>query len=111
MLTQVLHSPTRHSYRIAALQVLGLTKYSHWEEAGALRACARGSPGVRAQLLSVALGRLESMVHVGLMEQLDLSVASLAVRRHLLQPSQLPAHLRADCARQGGSALEILALC
>ena len=82
------------------LQVLGLTSYSHWAEAGALRACARASPAVRARLLSVALGRLESMVHVGLMEQLDLSVASLAVRRHSPHPSQLTAHLLADCARR-----------
>ena len=61
------------------MQVLGLTSYSHWPEAAALRACARTSVSARERLQAVARARLESMVHVGIMEELDLSIASLAV--------------------------------
>ena len=60
-------------------QVLGLTSYSHWPEAVALRKCAHTSASARETLQAVARERLESMLHVGLMEELHLSVASLAV--------------------------------
>ena len=60
-------------------QILGITSYSHWPEAVALRECARNSSAVQRRLLQMAEGRLRRMLHVGLMEELDLSIASLAV--------------------------------
>ena len=60
------------------LMLLGLTNYSHWPEAKPLRSCFFEDKKARARLLSIAKERLRSMLHVGLTEDLDLSVASLA---------------------------------
>ncbi len=62
------------------LQVLGLTSYSHWPEASRLRECVRMYPVMRQRLQQIAVGRVKSMLHVGLMEELHLSISSLAVR-------------------------------
>ena len=64
--------------------MLGLTNYSHWKEAANIRSCSQSSVTVRAALLSVALARLRTMAHVGVMEELQLSIASLAVTRSML---------------------------
>ncbi|KAL4457850.1 hypothetical protein ABPG75_012715 [Micractinium tetrahymenae] len=62
----------------AALQVLGLTNYSYWPEAGELRRCVRSSWVAREMLLALATKRLRRMAHVGLTERLDESVVSMA---------------------------------
>ena len=62
------------------LQVVGATNYTHWEDAHAVRACVSGSSPSRAQqqLQEAAIARLETFAHVGLMEDLDGSILSLA---------------------------------
>lgn len=62
----------------AAMQLLGLTQYSHWKEAFALRSCVRSSAAVRSKLLEAAQTRLRSLAHVGVTEELYLSIATLA---------------------------------
>ena len=60
-------------------QVLGLTEYSQWPEAKAVRQCAQQRRGVRRKLSSLAQKRLRAMMHVGVTEELDDSIMSLAV--------------------------------
>lgn len=60
-------------------QVLGLTEYSQWPEAKAVRHCAQQHAGVRRKLTDLAKQHLRRMLHVGVMEELDDSLASLAV--------------------------------
>jgi len=59
-------------------QVLGLTNYSRWADAGALRACAAADEPAAARLQAAALARLRALAHVGLTERLEESIASLA---------------------------------
>jgi hypothetical protein len=61
-----------------ALQVLGLTNYSHWDRAPALRACAFGRPDVARELLGVARARLGKFAHVGSTGRLKDSVEAAA---------------------------------
>ncbi|GAB4820624.1 hypothetical protein N2152v2_007670 [Parachlorella kessleri] len=72
--------PVAHElvHNTATLQILGLTNYSHWEEAAQGRDCVRRDPAAREALLGVAVRRLVGMRHVGLSEKLDQSVLSLA---------------------------------
>jgi hypothetical protein len=63
-----------------AVQVLGITNYSHWPEAHAVRACALHDPLLQRKLTRAAERRLRGFLHVGLMERLDDSIASLSVR-------------------------------
>ena len=62
------------------LQVVGATNYTHWEDAHAVRACvgSGGSGRAQQQLQEAAIARLETFAHVGLMEDLDGSILSLA---------------------------------
>lgn len=60
-------------------QVLGLTSYSHWPEAAKLRECACSHGHIQHQLQQLAEARVRAMLHVGVMEELHLSIASLAV--------------------------------
>ena len=60
-------------------QVLGLTSYSHWPEAAKLRECARLHGQIQHQLQQLTEARVRAMLHVGVMEELPLSIASLAV--------------------------------
>jgi hypothetical protein len=60
-------------------QVLGLTSYSHWPEAAKLRECARSHGHIQHELQQLAEARVRAMLHVGVMEELHLSIASLAV--------------------------------
>jgi len=62
----------------ATLQILGLTNYSHWKSATALRKCFFEDLDSRKRLVGIAKQRLRSMLHVGLTENLDHSVASMA---------------------------------
>ncbi|KAL4541193.1 hypothetical protein Ndes2526B_g05736 [Nannochloris sp. 'desiccata'] len=62
----------------ATLQILGLTNYSHWKSATALRKCFFEDLDSHRRLVDVAKQRLRSMLHVGLTENLDQSVASMA---------------------------------
>jgi hypothetical protein len=73
-----------------ALQVLGLTNYSHWPHAGALRGCliadgesgedggGEGGGGVAAALLQRAKELLRAFAHVGTTEALPDSVEAAA---------------------------------
>ena len=65
-------------HNAATLQVLGITNTSLWAEAAALRACFFDDARSRKRLLNLAKSRLRQMHHVGLTEDLDQSVASLA---------------------------------
>jgi hypothetical protein len=62
----------------ATLQILGLTNYSHWKSAPALRKCFFEDIDSHKRLVEIAKQRLKSMLHVGLTENLDQSVASMA---------------------------------
>jgi hypothetical protein len=66
-----------------ARQVLGLTSYSRWADAAALRRCAAADGGAAGRLQAAALGRLAGLAHVGLTERLQESVASLAASMDL----------------------------
>ena len=61
-----------------AAQVLGLTNYSRWQDAGAVRACLADSPALGQKLLPLALASLRKFAHVGCTEQLVASIQSLA---------------------------------
>ncbi|KAK9805930.1 hypothetical protein WJX73_005869 [Symbiochloris irregularis] len=70
-----------HIHDGQTLQILGLTNYSHWTHAKGLRHCLQSqAPGSKARksLMSLALKRLNTFVHVGATELLDTSIASLA---------------------------------
>ena len=60
--------------------MVGATNYTHWEDAHAVRACVSsgGSGRAQQQLQEAAIARLETFAHVGLMEDLDGSILSLA---------------------------------
>ncbi len=66
---------------MCAKQVLGITNHSQWAEAGPLRDCMEGSARAREALQAAALARLEGFAHVGVAEQLDESIVSLAAAR------------------------------
>jgi hypothetical protein len=55
-----------------------VTNYTHWRDADRLRACAASSAHAQAQVQRLALRRLETFAHVGLMEDLENSILSLA---------------------------------
>ncbi|KAK9810315.1 hypothetical protein WJX72_008465 [[Myrmecia] bisecta] len=61
-----------------ALQVLGVTNYSHLPEAASIRSCASQDAASLAVLGQLAQKRVDGFVHVGLMDMLDESIASLA---------------------------------
>ena len=65
---------------LLAAQVLGVTNYSHWPEAHTVRRCAQEDPLLQRKLTRAAEKRLRRFLHVGLMERLDDSIASLSVR-------------------------------
>lgn len=58
---------------------MGLTQFSQWPEAKAVRHCAQQHAGVRRKLTDLGKQHLRGMLHVGVMEELDDSIASLAV--------------------------------
>lgn len=60
------------------LQLLGLTNYSRWEHAKELRQCLFSDTQAKKQLVQIAKDRLTTMLHVGITEDLDRSIASLA---------------------------------
>ena len=68
-----------HTRRLPSLQVLGITNYSHWPEAPAVRRCAQQDPVLQQKLTRAAEKRLRGFLHVGLMERLDDSIASMSV--------------------------------
>ena len=47
------------------LQILGITNYSHWSEAGELRRCFKESEVARSQLTSITFEIMEKFSHVG----------------------------------------------
>ena len=59
--------------------MLGITNYSHWPEAHAVRTCAQQDPLLQRKLTRAAEKRLRGFLHVGLMERLDDSIASMSV--------------------------------
>mmetsp|Transcript_3569 Transcript_3569/g.8517 ORF Transcript_3569/g.8517 Transcript_3569/m.8517 type:complete len:551 (+) Transcript_3569:111-1763(+) len=62
----------------AALQVLGLTNYSHHRDAAKLRGCVAEVPSVREAMVRVAVQRLQGMYHVGVTDRLQESITSAA---------------------------------
>ena len=62
----------------AHAQVLGLTNYSRWSDAAAVRACMAESTDLASSLMPAALASLQKFVHVGVTEQLEASIKSLA---------------------------------
>lgn len=68
-----------HQPGLLAAQVLGITNYSHWPEARAVRRCAQRDAYVQRTLTRAAEKRLRGFLHVGLMERLDDSIASMSV--------------------------------
>ncbi|CAL5225562.1 g8401 [Coccomyxa viridis] len=61
----------------AALQVLGATNYTHWKDGHGVRACS-GSATLHEELQAAAIARLDTFAHVGIMEDLEGSILSLA---------------------------------
>lgn len=64
----------------SVLQVLGITNYSHWGDAGQLRSCVWDSSHAHDLLEQVALKRIQRFLHVGTTDRLFDSAASAAVR-------------------------------
>ena len=65
-----------------AFQVLGITNYSHWGDAGDMRHCVWKDEGARQHLAEVALARIDKFIHVGVTpNRLSESVEAAAVRR------------------------------
>lgn len=58
--------------------MLGITNYSHWRDTDQLRSCAASSQQTGEALQKLALQRLETFAHVGVMEDLENSIVSLA---------------------------------
>ncbi|GLI61460.1 hypothetical protein VaNZ11_003852 [Volvox africanus] len=63
----------------ATFQVLGITNYSHWGDAGGFRACLLRYDHLRSQLLEVAKNRVQHFTHVGTTDRLHESAASALV--------------------------------
>lgn len=83
----------------AAWQVLGVTNYSHWKEAAAVRSCMQGSASTQQLLLSLSLKQLQQFVHVGVLDMLDESIAALAVSLtdSLSVAANVPCHFPSLC--------------
>ncbi|MEW5297469.1 MAG: hypothetical protein WDW36_000675 [Sanguina aurantia] len=62
----------------AAFQVLGITNYSHWGDAGRMRGCVWDDTATHAHLLGVAQRRVQRFMHVGTTDRLSESVSSAA---------------------------------
>jgi len=59
------------------VQVLGATNYTHWKDAHQVRECS-GPGRPNQELQAEAIARLDTFAHVGIMEDLDGSILSLA---------------------------------
>ena len=59
------------------MQVLGATNYTHWKDGHGVRACS-GSGRLQEELQTAAIARLDTFAHVGIMEDLEGSILSLA---------------------------------
>ncbi|KAL0036133.1 hypothetical protein WJX79_004855 [Trebouxia sp. C0005] len=79
-LAEFIEHPLAHEliHNGQTLQVLGLTNYSHWKEAGPVRRCLQGSQTTQKLLSSLALKQLHHFVHVGVMDMLDESIETIA---------------------------------
>ena len=62
-------------------QVLGITNYSHWGDAGDMRRCVWKDEGSRAHLGEFAVARINKFIHVGTTNRLAESVAAAGVRK------------------------------
>ncbi|MEW5314830.1 MAG: hypothetical protein WDW38_006299 [Sanguina aurantia] len=67
----------------AAFQVLGITNYSHWGDAGRMRGCVWDDTATHAHLLGVAQRRVQRFMHVGTTDRLSESVSSAAAALHM----------------------------
>ncbi|GIL54310.1 hypothetical protein Vafri_9893 [Volvox africanus] len=63
----------------ATFQVLGITNYSHWGDAGGFRACLLRYDHLRSQMLEVAKNRVQRFTHVGTTDRLHESAAAALV--------------------------------
>ena len=61
-----------------AVQLLGISNYSFWEDAKELRECFFEDPASKERLGKLAVERLRNSGHAGLTERLDESVSALA---------------------------------
>ncbi len=57
--------------------MLGATNYTHWKDGHGVRACS-GSATLHEELQAAAIARLDTFAHVGIMEDLEGSILSLA---------------------------------
>ncbi|KAA6422197.1 MAG: tyrosine sulfotransferase-like [Trebouxia sp. A1-2] len=82
-LAEFIEHPLAHEliHNGQTLQVLGLTNYSHWKEAGPVRRCLQGSQTTQKLLSSLALKQLHHFVHVGVMDMLDESIETIAAQQ------------------------------
>ncbi|PNW88282.1 hypothetical protein CHLRE_01g022600v5 [Chlamydomonas reinhardtii] len=87
----------------AAFQVLGITNYSHWGDAGTFRACLSAHPPLSAQLLEVAKSRVRRFTHVGTTDRLFDSAASALVSMGLSIHSPAYSGGDDDVAGRGGT--------
>ena len=62
-------------------QVLGVTNYSHWGDANAMRSCIWGSDSVRQHMVDFAINRIDKFMHVGVTDRLMDSAAAAGVSR------------------------------
>lgn len=62
-------------------QVLGITNYSHWGDAGEMRQCTWADEAVRNRLRDFAVARINKFIHVGSTSLLTQSVEAAGVRQ------------------------------
>ena len=74
-------SPPSLLYRLFLSQVLGITNYSHWGDAGEMRRCSWEDEGVRSRLGDFAVDRINKFIHVGATNRLSESVEAAGVSR------------------------------
>ncbi|GAX84368.1 hypothetical protein CEUSTIGMA_g11790.t1 [Chlamydomonas eustigma] len=69
-------------------QVLGGTNHSFWSDAALIRECA-SLPHIKDRILELAIYNMDRFIHVGISDQLSLSleVAAAALGLHLSQPT------------------------
>ncbi|EFJ42585.1 hypothetical protein VOLCADRAFT_121526 [Volvox carteri f. nagariensis] len=87
----------------ASFQVLGITNYSHWGDAGGFRACLLRYEHLRDRLLEVAKKRVQRFTHVGTTDRLYESAASALVSLGFTVDSPAYSGGDEDVAGRGGT--------
>ena len=73
------YSLDTQNYLCPTSQVLGITNYSHWGDAGDMRSCVWQSNSVREHMLEIGINRINKFMHVGVTNRLSDSVAASGV--------------------------------